>query len=116
VDDQPLRARPINETREWEAKHPWFAPSHRGRSFYEAFSSSTEVNQAMTKGLLSAVKALIEARDAGFAAGAFSYGDPGAYALSNVTFYYPVVVLEGELFAVLGRGAAVVGAGGVDAR
>jgi hypothetical protein len=70
--------------------HPWFRIRERGRSFYEAFSNEAEASPSIHKAVLGCVKALIETHEKDFAAG-YSH-------MSNAIFYYPMVVLEGELF------------------
>lgn len=71
-------------------QHPWFRAPNRGRSFFEAFAGTQEANQNIQRAILGAVKATIDTRDARFAAG---------YPFPNATFYYPIVVLDGHLFA-----------------
>lgn len=89
--------------RQWdkfEKQHPWFSHPLRGRAFCEPFSSSADSNQTIQKALLGSIKALIEFKAAGFAAGRHSRS-----GLKNVAFYYPIVVLEGDLFvATLKKG------------
>lgn len=75
--------------RGFEARHPWFSIPNRGRSYFEPFANSPDSNQTIFKALVSVVKALIEVRNSGFGVGS---------RLRNLAFYYPLVVLEGQLF------------------
>jgi hypothetical protein len=77
----------------FEEAHPWFSTKQRGRSFFEPFGGSSENNQAIFKALVSVVKALIDVRTSGFAA---RHPYPGG--MRDLAFYYPLVVLEGQLF------------------
>jgi len=78
--------------REFQARHPWFSTPDRGRSYFEPFANSPDSNQTIFKALVSVVKALIEVRGAEFGAGPHT-------RLRDLAFYYPVVVLDGRLFA-----------------
>jgi len=72
-----------------ERRHPWFRFEYRGRSFYEAFSGGQDTNPNIWKGLFAALKGMLDVHRDQFAAG---------YPFPNATFYYPLVVLQGDLF------------------
>ena len=81
--------------RQWntfERLHPWFSRDLRGRAFFEAFSSGPESNATIVKALLGSVKALLAIKESGF-------GARSSEKLPTIGFYYPIVVLEGELYA-----------------
>jgi hypothetical protein len=81
----------MDDVREMQERHPWFRDSQRGRSFFEPFSSGgNDTNQTINKAILGAIKACIEAHQTNFAA--------GYVGMRNATFYYPIVVFDGELF------------------
>jgi len=75
----------------FQRRHPWFSRNIRGRAYFEPFSSGAEANATIVKALLASVKALLELKESGFAAGLGSNR-------SNIVFYYPLVVLQGDLF------------------
>jgi hypothetical protein len=81
-------------------QHPWFREPDRGRSFYEGFSNDADANSSIQKAVLGAIKATIETHESDFAAG-FSN-------LSNATFYYPIVVFQGELLRAYLSGSELV--------
>jgi hypothetical protein len=92
----------FEEQEHWERLHPWLTSAQRGRSFYEAFGGG-DSNQAITKAILSVVKALIDVRDSQFGARG-SRED-----FRDAMFYYPLVVFEGQLYAArLSHGRLVV--------
>ena len=69
---------------EWlDGNHPFALYERRGRTSFTPFSNS----RTLFKALIGAVKATIASKKEGFSAG---YG--------SVVFYYPLVVLEGELY------------------
>jgi hypothetical protein len=94
--------RTMTEAREMQERHPWFREPERGRSFFEPFSSGgTDTNQTINKAILGAIKACIEAHQTNFAS--------DYVGVRNATFYYPIVVFDGELFtANLSGGDLVV--------
>jgi hypothetical protein len=103
TDDVWAVPRSFKEHEQWERRHPWFTSASRGRSFYQAFAGGVEANQAITKALTSVVKALIEVRDSQFGARGSRLG------FRNAAFYYPLVVLEGALYAArLSHGKLIV--------
>lgn len=82
-------------SRQWQSfqrLHPWFSRDLRARAFFEAFSSGSEANATIIKALLGSVKALLAIKESGFG-GHTSKHQP------NIGFYYPIVVLEGDLYA-----------------
>ena len=82
-----------------KGQHPWFHEPDRGRSFYEAFSNDAAANPSIQKAILGVVKATIEAHETEFAA---------AYPhMPNATFYYPLVVVEGNLLTAHLSGATM---------
>lgn len=89
-----------DEAVNFEKRHPWFRLPERGRSFYEAFSGNAETHHAIQRGLMSAIKATIETRKSKFAG---DYPD-----LLNAIFYYPIVVLDGELFTARLSGSRLI--------
>jgi hypothetical protein len=93
--------RSMEEMAAMQKRHPWFRKPDRGRSFFEPFSSGgSEANQTIQKAILAAINASLDAHKSKFA---------GAYSWPNAIFYYPVVVLEGDLFtATLTKGAVTL--------
>lgn len=69
--------------------HPYYEPLRRGRAYAELFRENDETRGAdpVYKALTTAVKATIAIKSSTFASG------PG-----NATFYYPIVVFDGEVW------------------
>jgi hypothetical protein len=78
----------FRERTEFGERHPWFTERDRGRSFFEAFTKGSD--RSIQQGILASIKASIEAWESEFA-GRY-------YGMHNAIFYYPIVVLDGELF------------------
>jgi hypothetical protein len=76
------------ERMEFGKVHPWFTETDRGRSFFEAFTKGSD--RSIQQAILASIKASIEAWESEFA-GRY-------YGMHNAIFYYPMVVLDGELF------------------
>jgi hypothetical protein len=88
----------IKQYHSFQRGHPWFSRDIRGRAFFEAFSGGNEANATIVKALLGTVKALLAIRDSGF-------GSHRSERQPNIGFYYPIVVLDGDLFAATLRGS-----------
>lgn len=65
--------------------HPFVTFKHRGRSF--STLKSKEEGKVIYKALTTAVKATIAMRDSDFTSGS-----------NSISFYYPMVILEGQLY------------------
>jgi hypothetical protein len=84
----PDRVDNFRERMEFGERHPWFIETDRGRSFFEAFTKGSD--RSIQQAILASIKASIEAWESEFA-GRY-------YGMHNAIFYYPIVVLDGELF------------------
>lgn len=65
--------------------HPYVFNRLLGRSYFEAFKSGNEANEMIFKAVSSVTKATI-------------YFDKDKGNMHNICFYYPVIVVSGELF------------------
>lgn len=82
---------------EFGQRHPWFGQRDRGRSFFEAFTKGND--RSIQQAILASIKACIEAWESKFA---------GEYEeIYNAIFYYPVVIVDGELFVAHLEGSAL---------
>lgn len=75
------------QLRELKRRHPFASYARRGRSYFEPFRKTKESSKIIFGALTTVAKATIFMRDTEFAAGH-----------SNICFYYPLIVFDGNLF------------------